>query len=96
MIQRLVKLHFEAQNVDAFLDIFEKTKDKIRGMDGCEGLELLQDIHDPSIFFTVSIWKDQTFLDIYRNSELFKKIWPKTKILFKEKAQAWSTNIVSN
>ena len=30
-------------------------------------------------------------LNNYRNSELFKDVWSKTKILFNKKPEAWST-----
>ena len=34
-------------------------------------------------------------LNNYRNSELFKDVWSKTKILFNKKPEAWSTKKIN-
>lgn len=90
MINRIVKLEFEATNIAAFKSIFEANKDKIMAFDGCHGVKLLQDIHHEHIFFTYSQWESQEHLDSYRSSELFASVWKKTKVLFNNKPFAWS------
>jgi hypothetical protein len=55
----------------------------------------LRDKHNTNRFFTYSIWSDETALENYRHSEVFKGIWAKTKILFNEKPEAWSMEVVS-
>ena len=92
MITRIVKMTFLPEQVPAFLAVFEKTKKLIRASEGCTHLELLNDIAQPNIFFTYSKWQDETYLEKYRNSELFITVWKQTKILFAEKAQAWTVN----
>ena len=59
-------------------------------MDGCKHVELMQDINNPTIFFTFSIWENPSDLEAYRQSELFKGVWAKTKVLFGDKPEAWS------
>ena len=76
-----------------FLAIFTESKEKIKAFDGCQHLELLQDIHQPNLFFTFSFWKNEQALDAYRHSELFKTTWKKTKALFAEKPSAWSVEV---
>ncbi len=44
------------------------------------------------MFFTFSVWTSAEHLDAYRNSELFRTTWARTKALFAEKPQAWSLN----
>ncbi|MDX1628823.1 MAG: antibiotic biosynthesis monooxygenase family protein [Fulvivirga sp.] len=90
MLIRIVRMTFQEDKTDAFLEVFEASKEKIRGFDGCEHLELHRDYHQPHIFSTYSIWKDDKALDRYRHSELFKSVWAKTKILFAEKPVAFS------
>ncbi len=90
MIIRVVKMTFQEKKVDTFLDLFEQTKDQIRGFPGCKHLELWQDTHDPRVFFTYSHWEKQQDLARYRESPLFRTTWQQTKILFEEKPQAWS------
>jgi quinol monooxygenase YgiN len=90
MIIRIVKMTFDQKKVSAFLEIFHSSKQHIRNFKGCSHLELLKDIHSPTIFFTYSHWQNENDLDNYRNSELFKEVWGKTKILFSAKAEAWS------
>lgn len=90
MLVRIVRMTFQQEKVDDFLNLFEVTKDRIRSFDGCEHLELHKDYHQPNIFVTYSIWRDDKALESYRYSELFEEVWSKTKPLFKEKPVAFS------
>jgi (4S)-4-hydroxy-5-phosphonooxypentane-2,3-dione isomerase len=56
-------------------------------------MELLRATADSHILFTLSIWDDEAALDRYRASDLFQDTWAKTKALFQEKAEAWSTTV---
>ena len=94
MIKRIVKLTFESDKIELFLENFEKSKHKIRNFEGCHHLELWRDKRNPNIFFTYSFWENESALDKYRHSELFKNIWSKTKILFSDKPEAWSIDAV--
>lgn len=96
MLIRIVKLTFKEENISSFEALFEETKEYIRNFEGCEFLELYQDLKQPNVFFTYSKWEGEIKLEAYRNSSLFKTVWGKTKELFLEKPQAWSvTNKVS-
>jgi heme-degrading monooxygenase HmoA len=48
------------------------------------------------MLFTLSIWDDETALEAYRQSELFQTTWAKTKVLFAEKAEAWSVEMMND
>ncbi|MFN0274778.1 MAG: putative quinol monooxygenase [Chitinophagales bacterium] len=72
------------------MSIFASAKNKISSFRGCRGVELLEDTLHSNTFFTISLWDDLGALEDYRNSELFKATWIETKILFAEKAEAWS------
>lgn len=87
---RIVKMTFEPTKVEEFLKNFNEVKAKIRAFDGVEHLKLLKDKKNTNIYFTYSIWKDESCLECYRQSDLFKSVWAKTKPLFMEKAEAWS------
>lgn len=93
MIKRFVKMTFKPENIERFKDIFKASKDLISAMEGCQHVELLQDINNPCVFFTLSIWDDSKYLEAYRQSELFEGIWAKTKILFDAKPEAWSVKV---
>ena len=90
MIIRIVKMTFDENRVNEFLDIFEATKHRIRGFEGCMHLELLKDVDQPNVYFTYSHWDSKDHLNTYRDSDLFGDVWPKTKALFVAKPQAWS------
>lgn len=90
MIVRIVRMQFKPEAVQEFLDLFEERKKLIRASAGCQHLELWQDAHDSSIFYTYSLWETEDSLNHYRFSELFKDTWSKTKPHFAVKAQAWS------
>lgn len=94
MIIRVVKMTFKSSNIDMFLSLFEGVKYKISAFEGCESLELIQDKNNNNIFFTISKWKEDINLENYRNSDLFKSTWKKTKILFDDRPEAWSTESV--
>ena len=91
MITRLVKMTFKTEHTQDFILLFEQIKYRIADFEGCHQLQLLHDTHLPHVFFTYSIWKDENALENYRNSDLFAETWKKTKSMFAEKAQAWTT-----
>jgi heme-degrading monooxygenase HmoA len=92
MFVRIVKMSFHTKHVSKFLAVFEDKKQLIRGSNGCKLLELYQDKTNPEIFFTYSYWESEQDLENYRNSELFKNVWAKTKALFNDNPAAWSVD----
>lgn len=95
MIIRIVKMNFEPENIDTFKNIFKESQPEIQKFAGCISVELLQDLSQPQIMMTYSLWQDEASLEAYRSSLFFEKTWRKTKALFAEKAQAWSYNQIS-
>ena len=93
-ITRLVKMTFHSEAIVTFLQLFDAKKTMIREFPGCNHLELWQDIHNPSIWFTYSRWDTQEALENYRNSSFFEDTWKATKQLFAGKPEAWSVEIV--
>lgn len=74
--------------------IFEESKEKIRAFEGNLHLELLRDVAQQNVLFTLSHWEDEAALERYRQSELFQTTWAKTKLLFADRAQAWTVEQV--
>lgn len=93
MIDRIVQMTFRPEEVDAFRALFEQHKQSIRNQPGCQLLRLVQDIHDPRVFFTYSRWTSEEHLNAYRHSETFGVVWPETKSKFAAKPQAWSLHV---
>jgi len=85
-------MSFKADKIDEFLINFDANKEKIRNTKGCHLLELYRDKTQTNNFFTYSYWDKDQDLENYRNSDLFKNVWAKTKVLFSEKPQAWSVD----
>jgi len=94
MIKRIVKLTFKPELIDDFMVVFIESAPKIRSFVGCRHMELLQNKAQKNMLFTLSEWDDESALENYRNSELFKTTWAKTKVLFDEKAEAWTVTII--
>ncbi|CAG0955174.1 MAG: antibiotic biosynthesis monooxygenase [Bacteroidetes bacterium] len=90
MITRLVKMTFLPEKVETFLRVFNDSKGKIRAFEGVKHLELLRDKNNTHILFTYSIWENEICLENYRNSDLFKTTWLKTKILFSAPPEVWT------
>lgn len=95
MIKRIVRMSFEPSKVEDFKQIFNQNWKSIKGFEGCSHVELLQDINQPTIFFTYSEWLSEEHLNKYRNSELFDRVWTSTKKLFNDKPQAWSVQPIT-
>ena len=95
MLVRIVKMTFRPDAVEDFKVFFETRKDVIRAFDGCRHLQLWQDSTELSVFFTYSLWENETALMHYRNSSFFRETWHHTKQLFAAKAEAWSVNQVA-
>ena len=75
MVTRIVKMTFRTEETERFIDIFEKYREHIRNAQGCLGLQLLRDIDNPSVFFTYSVWEQESNLELYRKSETFGQVW---------------------
>ena len=90
MLIRIVRMHFTEAGVEEFLEIFEINKAHIRNFQGCSHLQLLKDSDDPLCYTTLSYWDKHESLELYRQSELFGKVWGRVKTLFSERSQAFS------
>ena len=90
MLLRIVRMEFMPERVNDFLQLFTATRSKIASFEGCTGVQLLNDTQSANVFFTYSNWESEQHLESYRNSELFKQTWTKTKAMFSGKPQAWS------
>jgi quinol monooxygenase YgiN len=93
MINRIVRLSFEPKLVNDFLAVFENSKNHIANFPGCHGLTLLQDANYSNIYYTYSLWLNESDLEKYRNSELFETTWAATKKMFNAKPMAFSTTV---
>ena len=85
-------MSFSEDRISEFLVNFEANKTHIRNFEGCQYLELYRDKRNTNVFFTYSYWKNEASLEAYRQSDLFKNVWSKTKPLFNDKPQAWSVD----
>ncbi len=94
MFIRIVKMEFTPEKVSEFLENFETVKERIRNFPGCKHLELYRDKNHDNIFFTYSKWEQESDLENYRNSDLFKNVWKETKPKFAQKAAAWSVDVL--
>lgn len=95
MIKRIVKMVFRSSETENFIQLFQERKEQIRGFEGCTHLELFRSTREPDIFFTYSYWESEDALNVYRHSSLFEDTWAKTKVLFSEKPQAWSVEVIA-
>lgn len=96
MLVRIVHMKFREEKVEEFLENFDSIKEKIRSFPGCRLLELYRDQNDPTRFFTYSYWDSERDLDAYRGSPMFDEVWNRTKVMFAERAQAWSLDKVAS
>lgn len=91
-ILRIVRMEFALAAVAEFDKTFIEIKPLIEAMPGCQKVELLTTADHPQIRTTLSWWTNQNDLNTYRKSDLFGRIWPKTKAQFTDKPVAWSVD----
>ena len=87
---RIVRMTFDPAQVEAFLRLFEASRESIRAFPGCRFLALYRDAAEPNVFYTYSCWASADELEAYRHSELFRETWQQTKPLFSAKPMAFS------
>lgn len=83
-------MYFSESSGKEFFQIFEQSVEKIKEFKGCHQVILLKDVNDENVMMTYSIWEKDEDLQNYRTSDFFKNTWNKTKLLFVQKAEAWS------
>ncbi len=89
---RIVKLTFTPETLPLFKAHFENVKNIVNQFPGCQGMKMLQDIHNQNICFTYSKWGQESDLEAYRNAPEFKEIWSTIKPWFGARAEAWSVD----
>jgi len=89
---RIVKLTFQEDKIADFLSFFDTIRHVVNDFPGCNGMKLLQDIHNPHIVMTYSNWNEEQDLENYRVSPQFQEIWSTIKPWFGAKAEAWSVD----
>ena len=94
MLIRVVRMTFQADKLAEFLLIFAQSHEKIRVFPGCQHLDLPRDPDNPTVRMTYSLWESPEALEAYRQSDLFRTTWAATKVLFAEKALAFSAEKV--
>ncbi|GAB2518136.1 putative quinol monooxygenase [Spirosoma aerophilum] len=90
MLVRIVRMTFQDGKLDDFHAIFDRSKHHIRAFPGNHHLALLRDPDQPNVRITYSLWESADALEAYRQSELFRTTWAATKVLFSERAMAFS------
>lgn len=93
MLIRIVRMHFQPEQLNNFRQIFEESKPYILEMPGCLMVELWQDADEPAVMITHSHWVDRESLNAYRSTPFFREVWGRTKALFQEKPQVFSAYI---
>lgn len=90
MIKRVVKMSFREDTTDDFEAIFRESALAIRQFPGSLHLELWRDRLQKNVYLTYSHWENESALEAYRQSTLFKATWERTKVLFDAKPEARS------
>jgi quinol monooxygenase YgiN len=83
-------MNFTPAGADEFLSIFRENMPAIRAVAGCSHLELLKDPDRVCTYTTLSYWEGPQYLEMYRQSELFGKVWQRVKVHFAARPEAFS------
>jgi quinol monooxygenase YgiN len=93
MLLRIVRMEFRPEALEAFAEVFNRSKQLIRAQAGCTELRLYRDANKSNVLYTYSHWCTAEDLENYRQSELFKTTWAATKVLFDAPPQAFSLTL---
>lgn len=94
MLVRIVRMTFNPEAVETFLELFDRSAPKIRAFSGCLHLELLADSRYPNVISTYSRWASESALNVYRESDLFTETWTQTKTMFAAPPEAYSYGLI--
>lgn len=83
-------MEFEPEKLEDFLRLFEGHRPSVLALAGCHSLTLCKDPEHPYVRYSLSQWASIEALEAYRNSPLFRKVWPKAKAGFSAKPQAFT------
>jgi quinol monooxygenase YgiN len=95
MLIRIVRMSFQADKINDFLDIYNPSHMHISNFPGCMHVELLQDADFSNVICTDSHWLNEEALEKYFQFALFKGIWPQAKILFATQPLAFSLHRIT-
>lgn len=90
MIRRIVRLEFNPDKVNEFVEFFGKNTSAIASFPGCLSLEIFRDAALDNVYYTFSIWENGEALEAYRHSDTFRLLWSYAKERFSGKPQAYS------
>ncbi|MDP5170597.1 MAG: antibiotic biosynthesis monooxygenase [Bacteroidia bacterium] len=96
MITRIVRMEFREDSIVQFDALFSQYQDQIRHFPGCVALQLHEDPDTALVRYTHSKWQSTTDLEAYKNSDLFRVVWPQTKLLFGGKPAAYSLLMIKD
>lgn len=82
MLIRTVRLTFDPAALADFDALFAETRASIRAQPGCRHLELWADARYPAVRTTYSLWDSAADLDAYRQTDLFRETWARTRRWF--------------
>jgi quinol monooxygenase YgiN len=82
------------EHVAEYIAFTASLKAKIKAFDGCQFLDILQDVNNRNLLFSYSLWDTEEHLDLYRASKFFKETWATIKPWFDDKPEAWSTEML--
>lgn len=79
MIQRLVKFTIKNGRESDFLDLCKESKIEFDSFleNGCIESKFWQDTRVPTIFFALTVWKNQESVDSYHHSPHSADFWKK-------------------
>ena len=86
---------FKKNRADEFLDFFETIKDEIKKFKGCRYIAMFKDERLENVFAFYSAWDTKEYLEDYRKSSFYRRIWTQTKSYFDAPPSAWSFTVCS-
>lgn len=79
---------FHPERLPDFERLFDERSSSIRAYPGCRHLDLLRDTRFPNVMATISIWDSEEALASYRESDLFRETWSRTRAMFADHPSA--------
>lgn len=91
MIKRIVKLTLkDSDAIQVFEKIYKERNPSKNKIQGCRSVEVMKDVNEDLVYYTVSQWDANEDLEAYRASAYFSETWPMVKAQLSQRAEAFS------
>lgn len=94
MITRITKFQVKSALSSEFESFVRQFRDELISVEGCRHFDILKDKENDNQLFMIMIWKEDDFLDRFRQSDLNKLLVNKLNFFSEKAPSSWTVETV--